>query len=64
LGISQRSQIDKERRVTEFIVHRMSDRDCYGGFSDTAGTDDADKAPRLELLRQRSNSVVAADHPR
>ena len=32
------------------------------GFADTAGTDDADEAPYLELLRQGSNSVIAADH--
>ena len=64
LGIGQRSQVDEEHRVMETINQRMSDRDCHGRFSHTGGTDDADEAPRLELLRQRSNSVVAADHPR
>src|SRR6202453_2100659 len=64
LGIGQRSQIDEEDRVMESINHRMSDRDCHGRFTDTAGTDDADKAPHLKLLRQRSNGVIAADHPR
>jgi len=42
----------------------MSDRDCYGSFSNTAGTDNADKAPYLKLVCQCSNSVIAADHPR
>ena len=62
LRIGQRSQIDEEDRVMESINQRMSDRDCHGGFADTAGTDDADEAPHLELLRQGSNSVIAADH--
>src|SRR5580698_10542062 len=64
LGIGQRSQIDEEDRAMESINQRMSDRDCYGSFSDTTRTDDADEAPHLKLLRQRSNSVVAADHSR
>src|ERR1700733_3948712 len=64
LRIGQRSQIDEEHRVMESINQRMSDGDCYGRFSDTAGTDDADEAPHPELLRQRSNSVIAADHSR
>src|SRR6476620_3128240 len=64
LRIGQRSQIDEEDRVMKSINQRMGDRDCYGSFSDTAGTDNADEAPHLELLRQRSNGVIAADHPR
>lgn len=48
----------------KFIKQRMSDGDCYGRFSDTAGTDNAYEAPHPELLRQRSNSVIAADHSR
>jgi hypothetical protein len=48
----------------EPINQRMSDRDCYGRFSDTARTDDADEAPHLEFLRQGSNGVIAADHSR
>src|SRR5450631_1689834 len=58
LGIGQRSQIDEEHRVMESITQRMSDRDCYGCFADTARTDDADEAPRLKLLRQGSNSII------
>src|SRR6202522_3527334 len=64
LGIGQRSQIDEEHRIMESINQTMSDRDCYGCFADTARTDDADEAPRLKLLRQRSNSIIAADHSR
>src|ERR1700739_2125787 len=64
LGIGQRSQIDEEHRVMESITQRMSDRDCYGRFADAASTDDADEAPDLKLLRQRSNSVIATDHSR
>jgi hypothetical protein len=64
LGIGQSSQIDEEDRTMESINQRMSDGDCYGGFADTAGTDDADEAPHLELLRQGSNGVIAADHSR
>src|ERR1700675_907807 len=48
----------------ESINQRMSYRDCHSCFSDTAGADDADEAPHLKLLRQRSNSVIAADHSR
>src|ERR1700683_3639728 len=55
LGIGQCSQIDEEDRVMESITQRMSDRDRYGCFADTARTDDADEAPRLKLLRQGSN---------
>ena len=62
LRIGQRSQIDEEHCIMESINQRMSDRDCHGGFADTAGTDDADEAPHLELLRQGSNSIIAADH--
>jgi hypothetical protein len=61
LGIGQRSQVD-ENRVMESITHGMSDRNCYSRFADTAGTDDTDEAPHLELLRQGSNGVVTADH--
>ena len=64
LGIGQSSQIDEEHRIMESINQRMSDGDCYGGFADTAGTDDTDEAPLLELLRQRSNGVITADHSR
>ena len=63
LRIGQRSQINEEDRVMESINQRMSDGDCHGRFSDTAGTDDADKAPHLKLLRQGSNGVISADHP-
>jgi hypothetical protein len=62
LGIGQRSQIDEVDPVMEPINQCMSDRDCYGGFADTAGADNADEAQRLQLLRQRSNGVIAADH--
>src|SRR5277367_715681 len=62
LGISQRSRIDEENRVKESINQRMSDRDCYSRFPDTTRADDADEAPHLEFLRERSNSVIAADH--
>src|ERR1700675_4057612 len=48
----------------ESINQRMSYRDCHREFSDTAGADNADEAPHLKLLRQRSNSVIAADHSR
>jgi hypothetical protein len=51
LGISQGSQIDEEHRVSESINQRMSDRDCYSDFSDTAGTDNADEAPDLKSPR-------------
>src|SRR5271170_5790123 len=64
LGIGQCSQIDEEDRVMESINQRMSYRDCHSRFTDTAGADDADEAPHLELLRQRSNNLIAADHPR
>jgi len=62
LRIGQRSQINEEYRIMESISQRMRDRDCHGGFADTAGTNDADEAPHLELLRQGSNGVIAADH--
>ena len=64
LRIGQRGQIDEEDGAIESINQRMSDRDRNGRFSDAAGSNDADEAPRLELLRQRSNGVVAADHTR
>jgi hypothetical protein len=47
LGIGQCSQIDEEDRAMESMTQRMSDGDCYGRFSDIAGTDDADEAPDL-----------------
>ena len=62
LRIGQRSQIDEEHRIMESINQTMSDRDCHGRFPHTAGTDDADEAPHLELLRQGSDGVIAADH--
>ncbi|WMT79648.1 hypothetical protein [Bradyrhizobium sp. Ash2021] len=48
----------------ESVNQRMSDRDCHGRLSDAAGTDDADEAPHLDLLRQGSNGLITADHPR
>jgi hypothetical protein len=48
----------------ETINQRICDRDCHGRFADTAGTDNADEAQRLQLLRQGTNGVIAADHPR
>src|ERR1700722_1752260 len=64
LGIGQHSQIDEEDRVMESINQRMSDRDCYRSFSNTAGAYNTQEAPHLKLLRQRSNCALAADHPR
>src|ERR1700733_2959280 len=55
LRIGQRSQIDEKHRIMESINQRMSDRNCYGRFANTARADDTDEAPHLELLRQRSN---------
>src|ERR1700749_4826518 len=46
-GIGQCSQIDEEHRALESVNQRMSDRDRYGGFADTAGTDYTDETPLL-----------------
>jgi hypothetical protein len=48
----------------ETINQRICDRDCHGRFADTAGTDNADEAQRLQLLHHASNGVIAANHPR
>jgi hypothetical protein len=45
LGIGQRSQIDEDR-IMESINQPVSDSDCHSRFSNSAGTDDADEAPR------------------